>query len=239
MADGSAWWAAPTTVGNVAHKSDVRKTAGYVANHLRSAEHAVTLKAAGPPAINIAVKALCLARKYLADEGLGLAAEATFVGCDERPFSNEVRLAVRTAPPVAPDAGEPKAFNVSQRSKPAAVAGAVAHAFREEATDVVVLHAMGAECVTRGLKAAWQAQKFLEGDGVTARIHPSFSVPKEGDDFKCKVELRLVATRRGDAESPKGDAAPEKRARRDSFDAYEDEEENKDAAAADAASADA
>ena len=74
----------------------------------------------------------------------------------------------------------------------------MAHAFREEATDVVVLHAMGAECVTRGLKAAWQAQKFLEGDGVVARIHPSFSVPKEGDDFKCKVELRLVATRRGE-----------------------------------------
>ena len=114
----------------------------------------------------------------------------------------------------------------------------MAHAFREEQTDVVVLHAMGAECVTRGLKAAWQAQKFLEGDGVTARIHPSFSVPKEGDDFKCKVELRLVATRRGDAESPKGDAAPEKRARRDSFDAYE-EEEIKDDKAADAASADA
>ena len=111
--------APPATVGNVAHKSDVRKTAGYVANHLRSAEHAVALKAAGPPAINIAVKALCLARKYLADEGLGLAAEATFVGCDERPFSNEVRLTVRTAPPVAEDAGEPKAFNVSQRSKPA------------------------------------------------------------------------------------------------------------------------
>ncbi|KAH8060207.1 Stage V sporulation protein S [Aureococcus anophagefferens] len=222
MADDSAWWAAPTTVGNVAHKSDVRKTAGYVANHLRSAEHAVGLKAAGPPAINIAVKALCLARKYLADEGLGLAAEATFVGCDERPFSNEVRLTVGPRRP----------------SKPAAVAGAVAHAFREEQTDVVVLHAMGAECVTRGLKAAWQAQKFLEGDGVVARIHPSFSVPKEGDDFKCKVELRLVATRRGDAESPKGDAAPEKRARRDSFDAYE-EEENKDDKAADAASADA
>ena len=118
MADDSAWSAAPTTVGNVAHKSDVRKTAGYVANHLRSAEHAVGLKAAGPPAINIAVKALCLARKYLADEGLGLAAEATFVGCDERPFSNEVRLTVRTAPPVAEDADEPKAFNVSQRSKP-------------------------------------------------------------------------------------------------------------------------
>ena len=62
-------------VGQLAHASDVKAVAGYVANALRT-DGVVELLAAGPPSVNRAVKAVCLARNYLEDDGVDLVVSA-------------------------------------------------------------------------------------------------------------------------------------------------------------------
>ena len=76
------------------------------------------------------------------------------------------------------------------------------------------------------------------GAGVIFKGSGFYETDYRGDSYAADAKKDAEASQ-AESPSPKGDAAPEKRARRDSFDAYEDEEENKDAAAADAASADA
>lgn len=209
-----------TKRGSVARESDVKAVAGYVANALRT-DGVVELLAAGPPSVNRAVKAVCLARNYLEDDGVDLVVDPAFLGTEELPASNETVLTVRSVPRAHKADGDGGAaaapadqatveFNVAGNSVPTAVAGAVAKAVRKGET--VVAYAMGAQAVTRGFKAMWKAKTYLAEEDVQIFVRPEFCKPEPGDTYSTKIAFKcLLGPIEAAAPVPKADAdaAPE------------------------------
>ena len=180
-----------TKRGSVARESDVKSVAGYVAQALRS-DGKVELLAAGPPSVNRAVKAVCLARNYLEADRMDLVVDPTFLGTEASPASNEavIRIAAAPrdgAPADAPDAQE---FNVASGSVPTAVAGAIAKAVRKG--DGVVAFAMGAQAVTRGIKAVWKAKTYLAEEGVALTVRPEFCKPEPDEAWSTKIAFKCL-----------------------------------------------
>ena len=66
------------TIMKVAATSNPRAVAGAVANTVREAQHA-DLQAIGPKAVNQAIKAIAIARGYVASNGIDLICAPVFV----------------------------------------------------------------------------------------------------------------------------------------------------------------
>jgi stage V sporulation protein S len=66
------------TIMKVAATSNPRAVAGAVANSVREAQHA-DVQAIGPKAVNQAIKAIAIARGYVASNGIDLICVPTFV----------------------------------------------------------------------------------------------------------------------------------------------------------------
>ncbi len=66
------------TIMKVAATSNPRAVAGAVANTVREAQHA-DVQAIGPKAVNQAIKAIAIARGYVASNGIDLICVPTFV----------------------------------------------------------------------------------------------------------------------------------------------------------------
>ncbi|MCX5975178.1 MAG: stage V sporulation protein S [bacterium] len=66
------------TIMKVAATSNPRAVAGAVANTVREAQHA-DLQAIGPKAVNQAIKAIAIARGYVASNGIDLICVPIFV----------------------------------------------------------------------------------------------------------------------------------------------------------------
>jgi len=179
--------------GSVGRESDVKAVAGFVAMTLRS-EGRLELLAAGPRAVNRAVKAVCLARKYLDADAVDLVVDPEFLGCDEKPANNEAVLKIAARPAAEADRSGDVEFNVAGASKPGAVAGAVASALRRG--EGVTAYAMGDQAVTRGLKACWKAGIFLadasRGPTVRFLVQPEFCAPAGDDTYSTKIAFRFV-----------------------------------------------
>ena len=182
-----------TKRGSVARESDVKSVAGYVAQALRS-DGKVELLAAGPPSVNRAVKAVCLARNYLEADRMDLVVDPTFLGTEASPASNEAVIRISAAPrdgaPAAADAADAQEFNVASGSVPTAVAGAIAKAVRKG--DGVVAFAMGAQAVTRGIKAVWKAKTYLAEEGVALTVRPEFCKPEPDEAWSTKIAFKCL-----------------------------------------------
>lgn len=75
--------------------------AGAVAALLRT-QQAVEIQAIGPAAVNQSVKALAIARGYLAGNGIDLSVQPEFIKLDvDREERTAIRFVVRAVPPVS------------------------------------------------------------------------------------------------------------------------------------------
>ncbi len=87
---------------------------------------------------------------------------------------------------------QPSVLKVSGRSRPTAVAGAVAGVIRE--TGRAELQAIGAGATNQAVKAVAIARSYLERDGIDVVCIPSFAEVMIGGEERTAI--RLVIERR-------------------------------------------
>lgn len=155
-------------VRKVAGTSDVRGVAGAIAHNVRDGS-APTLMAMGPRSVNQAVKAIAVARSYLAEEGHELQCQPEFVHV-EMEDTNEKRsglhLVLKREEVGGDDASTTLVgdeLKVAASSVPTTLAGAIAKRVRSD--DSVSIVAIGANSVNQALKSIAIARKYLVDDG--------------------------------------------------------------------------
>lgn len=165
--------------------SNPKSVAGAIANAVREGE-APSLLATGPAAINQCVKAVCIARGYLSDDGVDLRAQPEFADIKSG-FKATVRLfKARTKPRGAKY--DENDLIVALRSDPRKVAGAMAGRIREGKR--VGSLAKGADAVAIMLKSVAYARAYLDEDDKDVIIAPTFvDVDRELGVFRARAHM--------------------------------------------------
>eukprot|EP00928_Gymnodinium_smaydae_P018970 TRINITY_DN17232_c0_g1_i1.p1 TRINITY_DN17232_c0_g1~~TRINITY_DN17232_c0_g1_i1.p1 ORF type:complete len:412 (-),score=108.34 TRINITY_DN17232_c0_g1_i1:208-1314(-) len=196
----------------VSAKTNVKAIAGAMSKALRNSE-AFVATAVGPEGVNHAVKAMGIARCYLAAEGLDLTATIQEVQRDEAIQSGQcfaftvariMVAAVEAGPLSSPGVGraEPLPRNVRpehQRTEmrvaggsgqAGPVAGAVAKCLRED--QEVILTAMGPTSVAKCMEALAMARTYLRNEGYELAFFAGFEQiimqgtgPGSGEQRSC------------------------------------------------------
>ncbi|KAJ9505704.1 hypothetical protein QJQ45_006411 [Haematococcus lacustris] len=125
-----------------------------------------------------AVKAICIARQYLKSDDLDLSFQPAFRGKERR--ANVALYIAKSAGPRAPllPEGEVVDLQVSSRSRPVQVAGALAARVREGAN--VSLVAIGVDAVSNAVLTIGNTRLYLEQNNLDIRAAPEFiTVQKE------------------------------------------------------------
>ena len=173
----------------VSAQSNVKAVAGKIAHSCRDGEPPAAL-CIGANSINQAVKAICIARGYLADDSIDLSFQPAFRDMDRTRASVALYMskAVGVRDPLhAYDVELP----VSGHTTPAVTAGALAARIRENKS--VCLTAIGVDAVANAVLAVGNARLYLEENKMDVRIHPEFViVKKDGRDLNA-VRLGLSA----------------------------------------------
>ncbi|MGC8873880.1 MAG: stage V sporulation protein S [Chloroflexia bacterium] len=108
---------------------------------------------------------------------------------EARPGSGEPSYAAEGSRPAG---GRPSVLKVSARSRPSAVAGAIAGVIRE--TGRAELQSIGAGATNQAVKAIAIARSYLQEDGIDIVCIPSFAeVTIEQEE---RTAMRLVVERR-------------------------------------------
>ena len=123
-----------------------------MSNTLRD-EGRVELLVAGPSAINTALKAICVARDFLEKDNLEIDLVPRFSQFNERKNEVVLAMATRRRRLLEDDAPILREFRVASSTAPHGVAAPMCAALKHH--ERIVVTAMGAQCVTRALKAAW------------------------------------------------------------------------------------
>ncbi|KAG2422005.1 hypothetical protein HYH02_015546 [Chlamydomonas schloesseri] len=143
----------------------------------------------GPECINVAIKAIAIARTYLQQDTIDLSFQPAFRDADRSKKSLALYIAkgkVRAPISTVDDVEMP----IGSQSKPQVVAGALAARIREEKT--VCLTAIGIDAVSNAVLAIGNARLYLEQDRKDIRAMPSFvQVHKNGRDLNA-VRFALV-----------------------------------------------
>lgn len=160
----------------VSAAGDPKTYAGKVAWNARN-KTPMPLLATGAAAINVATKAVAIARKYLEDDGLELLCQPAFrdrnMGASLALYLTSREGRIETA------VDEANELSVSKLSKPAVVAGAVAGRARDGTA--VVVSSIGPEAVCNAMVAVCRARIYLEEDKLDIKCVPTFEqVDKEG-----------------------------------------------------------
>ncbi|KAF8058930.1 SPL10 [Scenedesmus sp. PABB004] len=155
----------------VSGESDPRKVAGKLAHTCRD-NAAPAMLTIGTKCINQAVKAIAIARGYLAESQLELTFQTAFRegGTPDKP-SVALYLSKHPNSHWVPQPGEVE-LAVSGTSQPTVVAGALAARCRDGAP--VCLVGIGMEAVTAAVMAIGQTRLYLEADGKDVRAWPEF-----------------------------------------------------------------
>ncbi|WIA19505.1 hypothetical protein OEZ86_005836 [Tetradesmus obliquus] len=138
----------------------------------------------GTKCINQAVKAICIARGYLAEQQIELTFQTAFRegGTPDRP-SVALYLSKHPNSRWVPLQGAVE-LSVSGTSQPTVVAGALAGRCREDAA--VCLVGIGMDAVSNAVMAIGQTRLYLEGDGKDIRAWPEFvKVQKAGGELNA------------------------------------------------------
>ncbi|KAL6752961.1 stage V sporulation protein S-domain-containing protein [Haematococcus lacustris] len=157
--------------------SNVKSVAGKISHSARESEPPATL-CIGATSINQAVKAICIARQYLKSDDLDLSFQPAFRGKERR--ANVALYIAKSAGPRAPllPEGEVVDLQVSSRSRPVQVAGALAARVREGAN--VSLVAIGVDAVSNAVLTIGNTRLYLEQNNLDIRAAPEFiTVQKE------------------------------------------------------------
>lgn len=171
-----------TPLLKVASCSTISDVAGSIAGFCRE-QGSAELQTIGAGALNQAVKALVIARRFLGDQGWDLALMPAFkeieVGCNERTAIRTLALPLRqefadhlyrTLCPVP----EPlKVASTSDSMAVRAVAGAIAGCVRE--SGMARVQTIGAGALNTAMKAVAIARGFLAPQGVLLIAIPAFA----------------------------------------------------------------
>lgn len=164
--------------------SNPKGVAGKVCHTCREGD-APAMLTIGSSCINQAVKAICIARGYLAKDSnaVDLTFQTAFRegGTQEKP---SVALYLAKHPISWVPTPNTMEMQVSASSQPTVVAGALANRVREGA--VPCLTAIGVDAVANCVLAIGHTRLYLEPDGKDIRSRPEFiHVLKNGEDWNA------------------------------------------------------
>jgi stage V sporulation protein S len=132
----------------VSAESNIQKVSGFIAAGVRGNQPATVL-AISDLAVNKAIKALALARNFLASENLDLVAQPRFPEYDKAQGTAHMQLDLQAKQTrVKLDELAAEQMAVSQHSVPTAVAGAIASSARE-GKHITKVSGMGPQAVLR------------------------------------------------------------------------------------------
>jgi len=192
----------------VSAKTNVKSIAGAMSKALRSCE-AFVATSVGPEGINHSMKALCIARCYLAAEGLDLTATVMEVQPDAGISIGQcyaftvVRMAVQAKPGPLASAGvgrtEPQVrfsrppghqtdMKVSGSGMAGPVGGAIAKCLREDRE--IIITSVGPASVAKCVEAMVLARNTIQADGLELFFFPGFEEiimtgPGAGEQRSC------------------------------------------------------
>ncbi len=153
----------------VSSKSNPSAVAGAIATVLRRGRK-VELQAIGSGAVNQAVKAIAIARGYVAPLGMDLRIK---VGFTEVEIAGEVKTAMKFTIVNGQGGRAMEILKVSSKSKPNAVAGALASVLKQHKR--VELQAIGAGAVNQAVKAIAIARGYVSPLGMDIVCIPAFT----------------------------------------------------------------
>lgn len=173
----------------VSFKSVLKAVAGKIAHSCREGDPPAAL-CIGAESINHAIKAVAIARGYVAQDGIDISFQPAFRDTDRSKKSLALYLSKqRTRAPIS-TAGDNVDMPIGSQSKPQVVAGALAARIREQKT--VCLTAIGIDAVANAVLSIGNARLYLEQDRKDIRAQPEFvTVHKDGRDLNA-VRFSLV-----------------------------------------------
>ncbi|KAL6766956.1 EZY7 [Auxenochlorella protothecoides x Auxenochlorella symbiontica] len=155
----------------ISSREEPKHYASKIAWNARGDRH-MPLIATGAPAINIAIKAVAIARKYLEKDELELMCQPAF---RDRKMGASLALYLSSVPAAELSSTLNSEFGeltVGKNSKPQTVAGAIAGRARD-GTGVVVT-SIGPDAVCNACVATCHARIYLEDDKIDVRAIPIF-----------------------------------------------------------------
>lgn len=162
----------------VGAESEAKKVAGKIAQVVREQGTPPTLLAAGANAINQAVKAIAIAKQYLAEEESGpidLIAQPQFDGPSPR-----LSLHLKAVPQLVPNEAA-EVLTVKRESDPYKVAGAIAGRIRDQ--KAVALVSVGPDSVFHSVESVAVTRRYLAEEQYDIKFSPIFQqMDWEGKD---------------------------------------------------------
>lgn len=185
-ADALAAASSKSRVIRASSSSQANRMAGSIAHTARRGDPP-SVSGIGAACVNLAVKAIIIARRYVAENDFDLIATAhkSRVG----PNALHFKLRKSTAPATSAAALAVEPLKCGASTKADLLGGAVAGRLRDG--ERVAILAVGANAVRNVAQAIIKARKYLRGDGLEVSFKPSFvelpaselqggSSPKEG-----------------------------------------------------------
>lgn len=156
--------------------SQANRMAGSIAHTSRRGDPPA-VSGIGAACINLAVKAIIIARRYVAENDFDLIAtpNKSRVG----PNALHFKLRKSTAPATSAAALAVEPLKCGATTKADLLGGAVAGRLREG--ERVAILAVGANAVRNVVQAIIKARKYLRGDGLEVSFKPSFVALPAGD----------------------------------------------------------
>jgi len=178
---------------HVSGQSPVKQVAGAISWISRGGE-CPRLLATQSPAVNQAVKAVAIARKFLEDDNIDVACYPMFTP-GRRRMDESFTFMLQKSNNIRGNFGRSdgmQELKVSKMSNPGTVAGAIAARVREGQR--VVLSSIGPRSVTKAICSIVIARQYLAEDGVDISCRPSFlNIEFEDGRRSSCLQFRLLA----------------------------------------------
>eukprot|EP00892_Ulva_mutabilis_P012582 jgi/Ulvmu1/9697/UM055_0035.1 len=172
----------------VSGQSNVKAVAGKLAHTIRGDESAPTILTIGPPSINLAFKAIAVARKYLVDDDQDIVCQPAFrEGMSDRSLALYLTPIPGNRVELTSEAVE---MTVKERTHRQKLAGAIAGRVRDN--EAIYLLAQGADAVANAVSAVCHARMFLEENKLDVQCLPKF-IEREADGSKStflRIDIR-------------------------------------------------
>jgi len=173
----------------VSARSNVKSVAGAISHTMRSGD-SPTIVATGSDSVNQAVKALAIARTYLAENKLDISCQPVFRDQSKGAISFQLTKCVARSKKASDDSNIQE-LKVARGSDPNAVAGSIANKVR--ANERVVILSIGPGSVNQTVSAVAQARLFLEQDAIDVAFRPEFVHIKLEDGERSAIKFVVLA----------------------------------------------
>jgi len=173
----------------VSAHSNVKHVAGAISHTTRAGE-SPTIIATGSESINQAIKALAIARGYLAENKIDVSCQPVFRNQDKGAMSFVLsKCEVRVSKSKVEE--EIQELRVAKSSEPSSVAGSIANKIR--AGERVVILSIGAGSVNQTVRAVALARRFLEDDSIDVCFRPEFIHIKLDDGERSAIKFVILS----------------------------------------------